>query len=115
MRKRFAAGQRFGRLQTLRKAAGEKYPSWVCRCDCGSEVVIISSNLPRTYSCGCYRRECGKSLTQTYRDRWTIHKVKCNGQLMPVAQAAAILGIKRNTIDWRLQRGDDPLTVCDHL
>ena len=45
-------GRRFGKLTAI-KYAGNK--SWICRCDCGNEKVILGANLRNgsTISCGC--------------------------------------------------------------
>ena len=47
-------GQRFGRLTVLSYAGNQK---WNCKCDCGKETVVFTSNLTRnhTTSCGCAR------------------------------------------------------------
>lgn len=54
-------GQRFGKLTVIRKAdekktyGGKEYVAWVCKCDCGNEVEVITSALKNgnTTSCGC--------------------------------------------------------------
>ena len=56
-------GQKFGRLTVIRR--GEDYISpkgamsvrWVCRCDCGKEILVGRSSLQSgSYkSCGCYK------------------------------------------------------------
>lgn len=60
-------GQRFGRLVVVKRAENHIFPSgkqksrWLCKCDCGNEIVIIGSNLVKengTKSCGCYAQEC---------------------------------------------------------
>ena len=60
MKKRLdLTGQRFGRLTVLRPEENiGTYTFWVCRCDCGQETVVRTSNLRggRTKSCGCGRR-----------------------------------------------------------
>ena len=60
-------GQRFGRLTVLERAGSYKTSSdfpttlalWRCRCDCGTECVVLGQNLRRgqTRSCGCLRRD----------------------------------------------------------
>lgn len=53
-------GQRFGRLTAIRLShMGKGGSVWSCRCDCGSEPVVVSIvNLGRsTTSCGCAHRE----------------------------------------------------------
>ena len=55
----------FGRLTVLYRAedyvssSGNHIPKWHCRCECGKEVDVLSSQLKngRTQSCGCYHRE----------------------------------------------------------
>ena len=50
-------GQRFGMLTVISQAESTESGKrrWLCRCDCGTEKVIIGSNLRRgtTVSCGC--------------------------------------------------------------
>lgn len=38
---------------------GDKKSKWMCRCDCGTEVFVVSQSLTRglTRSCGCLRSE----------------------------------------------------------
>lgn len=55
-------GQRFNRLLVIGEAPnyvsakGQRHAQWLCRCDCGEEVVIRGSDLRagRTQSCGCW-------------------------------------------------------------
>ena len=55
------AGQRFGRLLVLYEFGRAKNGQvlWKCRCECGNECVVRSTNLKnqRTQSCGCLRRD----------------------------------------------------------
>ena len=52
-------GQRFGRLVALRRTvnSGAK-TQWLCQCDCGGQVPVITHHLKsgNTSSCGCIRR-----------------------------------------------------------
>ena len=34
-------------------------PQWLCKCDCGKEIIVRSDNLKsgKTKSCGCYHRD----------------------------------------------------------
>lgn len=58
-------GQRIGRLTMIeerpsqRYACGKTHRCYLCRCDCGNQVVITVENLRsgNTKSCGCYRKE----------------------------------------------------------
>lgn len=60
-------GQRFGRLTVVARSTEpttEISVRWVCRCDCGAETVVTSSNLRsgQMVSCGCLRRERARDL-----------------------------------------------------
>lgn len=59
-------GQVFGRLTVLGRgddyhmpSTGKPFARWRCRCECGLEVDVTTSNLRqgRTRSCGCLQRE----------------------------------------------------------
>lgn len=55
-------GQRFGRLTVTEKTDKRNSQGrvmWRCRCDCGKEVLVNTSNLRRgdTRSCGCLHKE----------------------------------------------------------
>lgn len=60
-------GQRFGRLTVLRldlepyiSPGGKPTRRWLCRCDCGKEIVVLQNALTGksgTRSCGCARAE----------------------------------------------------------
>ena len=53
-------GQRYGRLVVLRQAENiGKRTAWLCRCDCGNEVVVKTRYLRSGHvkSCGCKRAE----------------------------------------------------------
>lgn len=56
-------GQRFGRLTVIKEIdQGEhKQRKWLCRCDCGKELITRQSSLRNgsTRSCGCLRNEMG--------------------------------------------------------
>lgn len=61
------AGMRFGRLTVIKRAedyvcSNNKHPRWLCKCDCGKEIVVISGSIKRgnTKSCGCLRKEIAK-------------------------------------------------------
>ena len=59
------SGQRFGRLIAIRpdqthvKPSGKIVTTWVCRCDCGNEIIVSTSNLRsgNTKSCGCLQKD----------------------------------------------------------
>ena len=58
-------GQRFGRLVAIKLIPKEertwsnKERAWLCKCDCGNEVIVRQRNLLGkriTKSCGCLRK-----------------------------------------------------------
>lgn len=59
------SGKRFGMLQVICRVedqihgGGSRSAMWLCRCDCGNEVVINGGSLRRglTKSCGCNTRK----------------------------------------------------------
>lgn len=59
------SGVRYGRLVAI-KRVGTKHgeATWLCKCDCGNEVVVIGGNLTTgtTKSCGCLQRENGVAV-----------------------------------------------------
>ena len=62
-------GQQFGRLVVIQRAkAINKRTKWLCRCECGNEVVVESYNLKtgHTQSCGCLQREATSSANKTH-------------------------------------------------
>ena len=54
-------GQRYGRLVVVRRApnSGRGKARFLCRCDCGNEVIVLAEALRNgtTKSCGCLRRD----------------------------------------------------------
>ena len=63
-------GQRFGRLTVISRAEnhvsknGNSRTAWICKCECGNELVVMGLNLTRkhTVSCGCARKDGRKKL-----------------------------------------------------
>lgn len=52
---------KFGRLTVVSYAGKTKYrhSKWLCKCDCGNEVIVSGNSLKRghTQSCGCLQKE----------------------------------------------------------
>ena len=63
-------GQRFGRLTVIKRSETNKYnkPAWICKCDCGNEVVVGSNLLKmnQTMSCGCLNYDNHKKYNDYY-------------------------------------------------
>lgn len=75
-------GQRFGRLMVISRAedyvspGGKRTARWLCRCDCGKEIVMLRNTLKKATSCGCIRAEKAKGsmpdLAGQRFGRWTV-------------------------------------------
>lgn len=106
MRKIDLTGQRFGRLVVLCENGRSKGGKvlWLCRCDCGNEVIVQCSNLKtgNTASCGCYHREC-----QTTHGMWGTRLYRLWNDMLTRA------GIYKGA-DWETKRNyqDRGITVC---
>ena len=68
----------FDRLTVIERTPCPAYNShkgtwWLCRCECGKEVVVPGTSLrrKRTRSCGCLRSDMGRSkLDHARQYRW---------------------------------------------
>jgi len=90
-------GKKFGRLTALLKTAGDRpRASWLCRCDCGEEKVILGVLLRNglTKSCGCL------SFEQKWKGSGGLSKVYWNRILKGAEKRSLQVNI---TIDdaWR--------------
>lgn len=58
-------GKRYGRLTAIRHVGKQ---NWLCRCDCGKEVVVDGRNLTcgHTKSCGCLKLERARERNTTH-------------------------------------------------
>jgi len=68
-------GKKFGKLTVIRRENGGRRPTWLCRCDCGNFVTVLSEHLryDRTKSCGCLG---GKFIDLTGRTFGRLKVVK---------------------------------------
>ena len=61
-------GQRFGRLTVIERRGSDKNKKalWLCKCECGNEVVVrgVSLTNGNTKSCGCYNSEKASKRTK---------------------------------------------------
>lgn len=69
-------GLRFNRL-VVQWPVGKKVGGivWLCSCDCGGFSIISASNLIRTGSCGCIRKEKAAATAQKKLERKLNKKV----------------------------------------
>jgi len=91
------SGQRFGRLTAIARRPSRKAKvPWLCRCDCGTEVEVISDSLRsgNTVSCGCAKIDallarCLKhgnaraSCKTSEYSIWKTMKARCFKQTSP--------------------------------
>ena len=100
-------GQPFGRLIVIREAGRAKdgHVLWLCRCECGNEIVVTSGHLrdEHTQSCGCLRREL--NTTHGCRHK-TWYKVYCS----MMARCGHFKGESERKLNNYRDRG---ITVCD--
>jgi len=64
-------GKRFGHLLVIKKTDKRylnKSVGWLCKCDCGNEIIVRSGSLLRgkTRSCGCNRRSKYEEFVEAY-------------------------------------------------
>lgn len=77
------AGQRFERLEVIRRVGTTKngQPIWLCKCDCDGETATTRSNLLRgaVKSCGCLKSERISTLNKTHGLSQTrLHRIWLN-------------------------------------
>lgn len=100
-------GQEFGRLTVLHRAPNQgKRTMWVCRCECGNEVISQRSNLVdgRIKSCGCLKNARISVLNKTHGMSHTrLHRIWLN-------MKTRCYNPKFKQYDRYMGRG---ITVCD--
>lgn len=116
-------GQKFGRLTVIKKVGSSKNKSvlWLCKCDCGSEIVVTSNNLRtgNSKSCGCLATDIRKKLctkhglkyTRIY-NIWRAMKQRCYNKNAKNYKNYGARGIKicdewlqnfKNFYDWAMK------------
>lgn len=74
-------GQRFGRLLVVSYSENNPFAgsaAWICKCDCGTELLVRSAMLRRclTKSCGCLRRNrTSERMTIDGRSNHPLYKL----------------------------------------
>jgi hypothetical protein len=108
--------KRFGRLTVRRQIGSGAHGSmrWLCQCDCGNQVDVISGNLisGSTQSCGCFFRE-----STAERNRVLFWKHGHNTKTSPTYRSwASMIARCLNPKNKRYQRyggANPPVLVCD--
>lgn len=113
-------GRRFGRLLVIAPAAQparwegkRKWLYWLCRCDCGKEVVVSGVYLRKgsTRSCGCLIEEAQQRILAVFLARSKIGQliqVTHNGKTHSLREWSKITGIQYDTLYRRYRLGQDP-------
>lgn len=97
--------ERFDRLLVIKEFGKNKHGSilWLCKCDCGNEVVVSSNNLrhDHTKSCGCLNKKSVSSTNTTHGMKGTrfynIYRgilQRCTNQNAPNYKSYGGRGIK---------------------
>ena len=96
-------GRRYGRLTVIERRGSDKHGNalWLCKCECGNEVVVIGSHLRshHTTSCGCYNsdksRERIEKLWQDEEFRQMHKDIEHNykGGITPIREYLRVLPI----------------------
>lgn len=112
------AGERFGALvalspchQTL--SSGRRVPAWLLRCDCGTEIVAMTTNLVagKPTSCGCKRREAFEARTSPSRfPEYRVYRQMLDRCYLSSARNFRWYGAEGVTVCDRWRFGVDGLT-----
>lgn len=130
MRKLELVGQRFGRLTVIEEAEKKGTLSrWKCRCDCGTELIVIGTCLTsgHSQSCGCYKRDKSSEIHKTHGETksrlyqiWAGIAARCNNPHKRCFHQYGGRGIKRCSEwddyetfkKWAIEAGyNDELTI----
>ena len=115
--------QRFGKLTVIKRVENvpRKHARWLCRCDCGNEVIVESHALRggTRKSCGCLLVEMhqthGESHTRLY-EIWNCMKQRCGNPHNKNYKQYGARGIRvcsewqhyENFREWALAAGYEP-------
>ena len=90
-------GQRFGRLTALEYVTSKPRFKWRCRCDCGVETTVTTSNLREghTKSCGCLQRELASARRTTHGqskvgERTAMYQLWCGIRQRTITQTKGL-------------------------
>ena len=102
-------GESFGRLTVIARAfTGKPQAEWYCECECGETVIARGDHLRlgRISSCGCFRREHGRS----------VGGITTHGESYSLAYSSWRAMLKRCTDESHISYkdyGGRGITVCD--
>lgn len=106
-------GKRFNRLTVLSFVKRDKYYNsyWLCRCDCGNEIIVTAGRLRsnHTKSCGCYMKEIAKNICI---ERNTKHNL-CDTRLYHIWCNIKSRCFNKNNPDYIKWYGSRGISMCD--
>ncbi len=71
-------GMKFGKLTAIKYFKTGNSLKWICKCDCGNEIICYGYDLQRgrTVSCGCHKKKHAGRYTRLY-SIWQSMKKRC--------------------------------------
>jgi hypothetical protein len=119
-------GKRFGRLvvQTRVTTTNPAKYRALCLCDCGNTKTVLIDKLKtgNTKSCGCLRREIGKTKNRTHgmsKTRfykiWKGLNTRCSNKVTPAYEYYGKRGIKNEWIEFDEFREDMLESYTEHI
>lgn len=129
-----SVSDRYGRMLVVQKVLGNKGSSkYLCKCDCGTEKIVLGNNLKRGHiqSCGCLRHDTKAMLTHGLSRKspkrktrlfniWTGMKTRCLNKNVKAYSGYGGRGITicndwldfKTFHDWSFANGyEDDLTI----
>ena len=70
-------GRRFGKLKVIKRTLNDgNQPTWLCKCDCGKEIIVRGDQLryKKIKSCGCERN---KKINFKYLNLYNSYLLWC--------------------------------------
>lgn len=115
-------GKRFGKLTVIRrygytKGKNRKYITWLCRCDCGNEVVRTSSHLKAGYEscCDSCNNSVPNDLTGKKFGRWNVLKRASNHKRQSTYLCKCDCGTEKIVLASSLIQGLSVSCGCYHI
>ena len=131
-------GMVFGRLTVIARTedytakCGKSYAQWLCKCECGKELVVAQGSLLRshTMSCGCLRSDISRDRHITHGDvgtqlynSWRAMRERCQNENATNYQSYGGRGISvcpewedySSFKNWALSNGYSPGLTIDRI
>lgn len=128
MKAKDLSGQRFGRLKVIEKdflyqtPSGGRYWKYLCKCNCGNEVSVLSTALRSgaTKSCGCYHLErVSKSKYEDLAGRkfglWNVIERSKNHKKGMIYKCLCDCGTTREIAAYELVGGKSKSCGCNSI